>query len=143
MRRNRHPAGVAVPATDGVIADGVMVLDSELAGEPDRNGVFMLTGRRPTLVESGTGLAAGRVVAALRTAGVGPRDLAAIVVTHVHLDHAGGAGAVARRFPSATVLVHPAGARHLADPARLMASARRTHGPLLDNVYGTMVPIEP
>lgn len=124
------------------IAPGVLVVDSELAGDPEHNGVFLLAGSRPTLVESGVGLAAGRIAGRLTALGVGPRDLHAIAVTHIHLDHAGGAGELARRFPAATVLVHPAGARHLADPARLLASSRRAHGPLMDTVYGGMEPID-
>ncbi|GAA1675082.1 hypothetical protein GCM10009765_25480 [Fodinicola feengrottensis] len=123
------------------LTDGVLVLDSEMAGDPDHNGVFLLTGSRPALVESGVGLAGERVAEALTALGIGPGDLAAIVVTHVHLDHAGGAGELARRFPSATVMVHPSGAKHLVDPSRLEASARQVHGPLMDTVYGHMTPI--
>jgi glyoxylase-like metal-dependent hydrolase (beta-lactamase superfamily II) len=72
--------------------------------------------------------------------GVGASDLAGVVVTHIHLDHAGGVGDVARAFPGATVYVHPKGARHLADPTRLVDSAARVYGPLLDSLYGRLDP---
>ena len=66
-----------------------------------------------------------------------------MAVTHIHLDHAGGVGNVARAFPSATVYVHEKGARHLADPARLIDSAARVYGPLLDSLYGRLDPTPP
>jgi glyoxylase-like metal-dependent hydrolase (beta-lactamase superfamily II) len=81
-------------------------------------------------------------LAALGKVGVGPDDLAGIAVTHIHLDHAGGVGDVARAFPSATVYVHEKGARHLADPSRLIDSAARVYGPLLDSLYGRMDPTD-
>src|SRR5438067_13730214 len=59
---------------------------------------------------------------------MGPADLAHIVLTHIHLDHAGGAGRLAARFPTATVCVDERGAPHLADPGRLVASAARAYG---------------
>ena len=72
--------------------------------------------------------------------GVGPAELAGVAVTHIHLDHAGGVGDVARAFPAATVYVHEKGARHLADPTRLIDSAARVYGPLLDSLYGRLDP---
>ena len=67
-----------------------------------------------------------------------PDDLAGVAVTHIHLDHAGGVGDVARAFPAATVYVHEKGARHLVDPTRLIDSASRVYGPLLDSLYGRL-----
>ena len=57
-------------------------------------------------------------------------------MTHIHLDHAGGTGDIAEMFPAAEVVVHELGARHLADPSRLMASARMVYGDELDNLFG-------
>jgi glyoxylase-like metal-dependent hydrolase (beta-lactamase superfamily II) len=77
---------------------------------------------------------------ALARLGIGPADLATVVVTHIHLDHAGGTGDIARMFPGAEVVVHEHGARHLADPSRLMASARMVWGDRLDALFGTLAP---
>jgi len=91
-------------------------------------------------VETGSQSSVPVVLDALAALGVGPADLAGIVVTHIHLDHAGGVGDLARAFPNATVHVHPVGARHLADPARLVASAARVYGDMLDGLYGRLDP---
>jgi glyoxylase-like metal-dependent hydrolase (beta-lactamase superfamily II) len=64
-----------------------------------------------------------------------------VVVTHIHLDHAGGAGDVAAMFPAAQIVVHQRGARHLADPSRLMASARMVYGDALDRLFGVLAPV--
>jgi glyoxylase-like metal-dependent hydrolase (beta-lactamase superfamily II) len=65
----------------------------------------------------------------------------AILLTHIHFDHAGATGALVRRWPQAEVWVHERGARHLADPARLVASARRLYGDDFDRLWGEVVPV--
>jgi len=101
-------------------------------------------GPEPILVETGSQSSVPVVLEALAGLGVGAADLAGIVVTHVHLDHAGGVGDLARAFPDATVYVHPVGARHLVDPSRLVASAARVYGDSLDRLYGRLdsTPVE-
>jgi glyoxylase-like metal-dependent hydrolase (beta-lactamase superfamily II) len=82
------------------------------------------------------------VQAALAAHGLGADDLATVVVTHVHLDHAGGVGDISAAYPRAEVVVHELGARHLVDPSRLMSSARRVYGALMDEVFGPLLPTE-
>lgn len=91
-------------------------------------------------METGSQTSVPALRQALDQLGVGPADLAAVVVTHIHLDHAGGVGDLVRAFPAATVYVHELGARHLADPSRLVASAAMVYGPLLDSLYGRLEP---
>jgi glyoxylase-like metal-dependent hydrolase (beta-lactamase superfamily II) len=78
---------------------------------------------------------------ALARLGIGAGDLATVVVTHIHLDHAGGAGDIAAMYPGAQIVVHQRGARHLADPSKLMASARLVYGDALDRFFGVLAPV--
>src|SRR5258705_7573767 len=71
------------------------------------------------------------------------REPRAILLTHIHFDHAGAAGALARLWPEVEIVVHEHGARHLADPERLVASARRLYGEDFDRLWGEVVPIDP
>jgi len=118
----------------------VYEIDTQMAGYPGITAGYLILGERPCLVETGTAPSAPVVRDALAALGVGPHDLATVVVTHIHLDHAGGAGDIAAMFPDAEVVVHERGARHLADPARLMSSARMVYGDALDTLFGTMNP---
>ncbi len=73
--------------------------------------------------------------------GMGDWQPSALLLTHIHFDHAGGAGALVERWPDMPVYVHRRGARHLVDPSRLLASARRVFGDELDHLFGPMTPI--
>jgi glyoxylase-like metal-dependent hydrolase (beta-lactamase superfamily II) len=118
----------------------VVQIDTLLGGWERLTAGYLLEGPAPALVETGSQTSVPALRHALDRLGVGPTDLASIVVTHIHLDHAGGVGDLARSFPAATVYVHELGARHLADPSRLVASAARVYGPLLDSLYGRLEP---
>jgi glyoxylase-like metal-dependent hydrolase (beta-lactamase superfamily II) len=122
------------------IGPGVLEIDTLLGGWDRITAGYLMEGPAPVLVETGSQSSVPTLLAALADLGVGADDLSAVVVTHIHLDHAGGVGDVARAFPNATVYVHEKGARHLADPARLVASAEQVYGPLLDALYGRLDP---
>jgi glyoxylase-like metal-dependent hydrolase (beta-lactamase superfamily II) len=121
----------------------VHVIDTAMSGYSGITSAYVILGSRPCLVETGTATSAETVVNALRGLGIGPDELATIVVTHIHLDHAGGVGDLAEAFPRAEIVVHEAGARHLADPTRLLDSARRVFGSVLDDVFGLLRPTDP
>ncbi|HLI45469.1 MAG TPA: MBL fold metallo-hydrolase [Acidimicrobiales bacterium] len=122
------------------IADGVVEIDTLLGGWERMTAGYLVEGPQPVLVETGSQSSVETLLAALAELGVEASDLAGVAVTHIHLDHAGGVGDVARAFPQATVYVHEKGARHLADPSRLVDSAARVYGPLLDSLYGRLDP---
>jgi glyoxylase-like metal-dependent hydrolase (beta-lactamase superfamily II) len=125
------------------LGNEVFQIDTRMAGYDGITAGYLIRGDRPCLVETGTAPSAPLVRDALAALGVGPEDLATIVVTHIHLDHAGGTGDMAAMFPAAEVVVHELGARHLADPSRLMASARLVWGDELDELFGTLAPTPP
>jgi glyoxylase-like metal-dependent hydrolase (beta-lactamase superfamily II) len=123
------------------IAPGIRQLDTLLGGMEQLTAGFLIDGPMPALVETGSQSSVPAVHAALDALGLGPLDLRWIIVTHIHLDHAGAVGDLAVDFPNATVVVHERGARHLVDPSRLIDSASRVYGPLLDGLYGRMIPV--
>ncbi|MFZ0173313.1 MAG: MBL fold metallo-hydrolase [Acidimicrobiales bacterium] len=125
------------------LAPGVLEIDTLLGGWERMTAGYLIEGERPVLVETGSQSSIETLLSALEELGLGPDDLAGVAVTHIHLDHAGGVGDVARAFPNATVYVHPKGARHLVDPTRLIDSASRVYGPLLDSLYGRLDPTPP
>lgn len=134
--------------TDEVAAGPVTALDGGLdqidtltAGMTQVTAGYLLATPRPALIECGPAVSIGAVIGALRARGLDPDDLAYVVVSHVHLDHAGGAGDLLAAFPSAKVVVSEVGARHLVDPERLNASSRRVYGDLMDSVYGDCTPV--
>jgi glyoxylase-like metal-dependent hydrolase (beta-lactamase superfamily II) len=125
-----------------VIAPGVIQVDTLLGGWQRVTAGYLVTGDAPVLVETGSQTSVPALLAALDELGLSADDLAGIAVTHIHLDHAGGVGDVAAAFPQATVYVHEKGARHLADPTRLVSSAAQVYGDLLDSLYGRLAPTD-
>ncbi len=125
------------------IGPGVLEIDTLLGGWSRVTAGYLIEGPAPVLVETGSQSSVPALLEALTELGVAPGDLAGVAVTHIHLDHAGGVGDVARAFPKATVYVHEKGARHLADPERLVKSAATVYGDLLDTLYGRLDPTPP
>jgi glyoxylase-like metal-dependent hydrolase (beta-lactamase superfamily II) len=122
-------------------ATGITAIDTMMVGRPEVTSAYLLRADELAIVETGPTTSVPAVLEGLAALGVGPRDLAHIIVTHIHLDHAGGAGALAPHFPTATVWVHERGAPHLADPTKLVSSAARVYGE--DRMLEMFGPVDP
>ena len=129
---------------DGIrdLGGEVFEIDTLMGGHAGITAGYLIRSDRPCLVETGTALSAATVIDSLTALGIGRDDLATVVVTHIHLDHAGGVGDIAEAFPRAQVVVHELGARHLVDPTKLVASAHRVFGPVMDELFGDLKPTD-
>jgi len=129
-----------VAVTD--LGHDLYLLDAMMHDEPGRLACYLFDTPNRVLIECGPSRSIGHLYDALAEAGVD--DVAVMAVTHIHLDHAGGAGHFADRFPGATIGVHEAGARHLQSPERLWDSATRIYGEQgMQDLWGPMEPIDP
>lgn len=104
----------------------MLALDTGMFGQPETTAAYLHAGRAAVLIDTGPASTVDRVLAGIAAAGVDRVDW--VVLTHVHLDHAGASGALARRFPGARFAVHRRGARHLAHPERLWESVSAVYG---------------
>src|SRR5829696_8949063 len=113
------------PSSDRLVEEvepGVFQVDHHFRGAPGVIASYLIVdGDALTLVEAGPASTVDTLLAGVRQAGFDPERIERIVVTHIHLDHAGAAGTLLRRLPRARLFVHPVGAPHLVDPAKLIA----------------------
>lgn len=114
------------------------VIDTKMHGYEGITAAFVVRAEKTALVECGPKSSVEHVLAGLESAGI--QDLDWIIVTHIHLDHAGAAGTLAQRFPDARIAVHPVGAPHLADPSKLWSSAARIYGDAMERLWGGIDP---
>jgi glyoxylase-like metal-dependent hydrolase (beta-lactamase superfamily II) len=115
-------------AVDLAGVSGVYYLDTGMFDTPGYTSIYVVDADRPAIVDTGIGTNHERVLSALDRLGIATEDVAVIAPTHVHLDHAGGAGHLAAACPNATVAVHTVGAPHLVDPTRLVEGTKRAVG---------------
>jgi glyoxylase-like metal-dependent hydrolase (beta-lactamase superfamily II) len=129
--------------TTVALGNDVYAIDTFMGGYRGITSGYLIASDRPCLVETGTARSAPMVQRALASLGITGSDLATVAVTHIHLDHAGGVGHAAAAYPSADIVVHQRGARHLVEPSRLMSSARRVFGDdVMDELFGELEPTD-
>ncbi len=104
---------------------------------------LLVEGDRAAFIDTGTTRSVPHALEVLRDKGLAPEQVAYVIPTHVHLDHAGGAGEMMRVFPRATLVAHPRGARHLIDPAKLIAGVTAVYGAeVVVHDFDKIVPVD-
>jgi glyoxylase-like metal-dependent hydrolase (beta-lactamase superfamily II) len=123
-------------------ADGITAIDVDYVRPGLAASHLVVDSGRAAFVDTGTSRSVPNLLAALAAREVDPAQVDWVLTTHVHLDHAGGAGELMRHLPQARCVVHPRGARHLADPAKLIAGSIAVYGEArYRELYGDIVPI--
>jgi glyoxylase-like metal-dependent hydrolase (beta-lactamase superfamily II) len=118
----------------------VITLDLKFQGRPHAIASYLIrSGDAVVLIESGPGSTLPGLEAGLANEGLSPRDVTHVLLTHIHLDHAGAAGWLARQ--GAEIYVHPVGAPHMIHPEKLLASATRIYGDRMDSLWGEFLPV--
>jgi glyoxylase-like metal-dependent hydrolase (beta-lactamase superfamily II) len=144
VRRFYNGAMASSGAAGGIFdyGHGISAVDSVYDRRMQTAIHLLIEDGRAALIDSGTSHAVPQVLAALEAKGVAPEQLDYVILTHVHLDHAGGAGQLMARFPNARLTVHPRGARHMIDPSRLLAATVAIYGAAdTRRIYGEILPV--
>ncbi|MFH0913680.1 MAG: MBL fold metallo-hydrolase [Chloroflexota bacterium] len=126
----------------GEVAPRIHLIDNHLYNLSRFGSVYLLDEEKKALVETGPAVCAPYVLEGIREAGFRREEIAYVIVTHIHLDHSGGVGVLLRSLPQAQVIAHYRGAKHLIDPARLVASTIETSGKsVMEQYYGEVLPV--
>jgi glyoxylase-like metal-dependent hydrolase (beta-lactamase superfamily II) len=124
------------------LAERLYIIDTMDLGLPERTGCYVLTENDGvTLIETSASPSKPYIEKGLNALGLELNDIKRIILTHIHLDHAGGAGLFAASCPDAKINVHPKGIRHLANPARLIEGAKAVYGDRFDDLFDPILPI--
>jgi glyoxylase-like metal-dependent hydrolase (beta-lactamase superfamily II) len=124
------------------VGDRIWAIDLGFQGWDKVVHAYLLTAPDElALIETGPASTLPALFAGIQAAGFDPGNLRKIFVSHIHLDHSGGAGAIVRNQPDVEVFVHPVGAPHLIDPSRLVNSAARLYTDRMDELWGEVVPV--
>jgi glyoxylase-like metal-dependent hydrolase (beta-lactamase superfamily II) len=131
------------PGTVTALPHGIRAIDTGFHRPRFDAAWLIVEAGRAAFVDTGTNHSVPRLLAALDAEGLGPDAVDYVIPTHVHLDHAGGAGLLMRHLPNARLVVHPRGARHLVDPVHLIRGATAVYGEEeLQRSYGTLVAVD-
>lgn len=123
---------------------GISCIDTQLMRTGLASCYLVEAGGEVAFIDCGTSNAVPLLLGVLERRGYSPEDVRYVIPTHVHLDHAGGAGALMAECPNAELVVHPRGSRHMIDPGKLEAAAIEVYGQqVFDKLYGGLLPVDP
>src|SRR5262249_22057029 len=123
---------------------GISAVDAEYLYPGHAAAHIIVDAERAAFVDVGTNSSVPYLLAALAELGVAREAVDYLLLTHVHLDHAGGAGLLMRELPNAVAVLHPRGAPHMIDPAKIIAGAQAVYGEArFKHLYGQLLPIPP
>ncbi|MEO7909451.1 MAG: MBL fold metallo-hydrolase, partial [Roseiflexaceae bacterium] len=117
------------------------LIDLQHLGRPHVIGTYLLLGDQPALIDPGPASTLATMEAGLAAHGLVLGDIQTILLTHIHLDHAGATGTLLRRYPHLRVYVHARGAPHLIAPEKLIHSATRLYGDAMQRLWGSILPV--
>lgn len=124
------------------LADDLWLIDTQFQGERDIIASYLIAGSDGlALIDVGSAASVNALLAGVRAAGFDPVEITSLILTHIHLDHAGASGPLVRQLPRARVYVHRIGAPHLIDPTNLITSATRIYGSQTERLWGHMEPV--
>ena len=133
----------ALPTFLEPLGDGLWAIDTGFHRDRFDAAYLVAEGGRAAFIDTGTAFAVPRLLASLAALGLARSDVAWVIATHVHLDHAGGVGQLMQALPDARLAVHPRGARHMIDPAALWQGALGVYGAeQMARAYGELVPVD-
>ncbi len=124
------------------VAENIYLIDNQLYSIPEWGSVYLINEEKKALVDTGPTTSVNVVLDGIKRVGVSPEEIDYLIITHIHLDHAGGAGVLIQDMPRAQVAVHHKGARHLANPVKLVDGVRVAQGEEIMAKLGEVVPIE-
>ena len=125
------------------LEQGLLAIDTEFARPLQDASHLIIEAGRGAFVDTGVNSSVPMLLAALQQSDLDPADVDFVFLTHIHLDHAGGAGLLLQHLPNARCVLHPRGAPHMIDPARLIAGTEAVYGEeQTRKIYGDIRPID-
>ncbi len=120
---------------------GIYAIDQMWTGNPKFSSCYLIEGDKIALFDTGLTIVVDRVLDSVEKIGYSPEDISYLIFSHIHCDHAGGAGSLCKNYPHLKVFAHEKGVPHLANPERLYKSMKKVFGDNAEKLYGNVIPV--